>query len=136
VKKFFGLIMCLVLLGATVSPALAQRPRNRSANSCSSNYGRYERRNRNNYGYRQNRNNYGYSQSRSNYGYRQNNRSFWNKHRDKLTVAIGTGSGAVIGGLAGGKKGAIIGALLGAGGSALYTYKLRDRKKNRYYRRY
>jgi hypothetical protein len=54
-------------------------------------------------------------------------RSFWQKHRDKLTVAIGTGAGAAIGGLIGGKKGAAIGALSGAGGSALYTYKLRKR---------
>ena len=54
-------------------------------------------------------------------------RTFWQKHRDKLTLAIGTGAGAAIGGLAGGKKGAGIGALAGLGGSALYTYKLRKR---------
>jgi hypothetical protein len=54
-------------------------------------------------------------------------RTFWQKHRDKLTMAIGTGVGAAIGGLAGGKKGAGIGALAGLGGSALYTYKLRKR---------
>ena len=56
-------------------------------------------------------------------------RSFWQKHRDKLTVAIGAGSGAAIGGLIGGKKGAAIGALAGGGGSALYTYKLRNRSR-------
>jgi len=55
-------------------------------------------------------------------------RSFWQKHRDKLTMAIGTGVGAAIGGIAGGKKGAGIGALAGLGGSALYTYKLRHRR--------
>jgi hypothetical protein len=54
-------------------------------------------------------------------------RSFWSKHRDKLTMAIGTGAGAALGGLIGGKKGAGIGALAGLGGSALYTYKLRKR---------
>jgi len=54
-------------------------------------------------------------------------RTFWQKHRDKLTLAMGTGIGAAIGGLAGGKKGAGIGALAGLGGSALYTYKLRKR---------
>jgi len=65
------------------------------------------------------------------YDYNQpKGRSFWQKHRDKLTLAIGTGAGAAIGGLIGGKKGAAIGALSGAGGSALYTYKLR--KRNRY----
>ncbi len=57
-------------------------------------------------------------------------RSFWDKHRDKLTVAIGTGAGAAIGGLVGGKKGAAIGALSGAGGSALWTYKLRKRNRD------
>jgi hypothetical protein len=65
------------------------------------------------------------------YDYQQQpkGRSFWSKHRDKLTVAMGTGGGAIIGGLIGGKKGAAIGALSGAGGSALYTYKLRNRNK-------
>ena len=56
-------------------------------------------------------------------------RSFWQKHRDKLTVAAGTGGGALLGGLIGGKKGALIGALAGGGGSALYTYKLRNRSR-------
>ena len=66
--------------------------------------------------------------SRVYYDYGQRSgRSFWSKHRDKLTVGIGTGAGALIGGLAGGKKGALIGAAAGAGGSALYTYKLRKR---------
>ena len=58
---------------------------------------------------------------------RPQSRSFWSKHRDKLTMAIGTGAGAAVGGLIGGKKGAAIGALSGLGGSALYTYKLRKR---------
>jgi uncharacterized protein YcfJ len=57
-------------------------------------------------------------------------RSFWQTHRDKLTVAMGAGGGAVLGGLIGGKKGAGIGALAGGGGSALYTYKLRKRNRN------
>ncbi|MEO7970537.1 MAG: hypothetical protein ABI698_04500, partial [bacterium] len=56
-------------------------------------------------------------------------RSFWQKHRDKLTVAMGTGGGALLGGIIGGKKGAGIGALAGAGGSALYTYKIRNRNR-------
>jgi hypothetical protein len=63
------------------------------------------------------------------YGQRSG-RSFWQKHRDKLTVAMGTGGGALLGGLIGGRKGAAIGALGGAGGSALYTYKLRKRNRN------
>jgi len=56
-------------------------------------------------------------------------RSFWKKHRDKLTMA-GTGlGGAAIGGLAGGKKGALIGTAVGAGSGALYTYKIRKRRR-------
>lgn len=59
-------------------------------------------------------------------------RSFWKKHRDKLTV-VGTGlGGAAIGGLAGGKKGALIGTAVGAGSGALYTYKIRKRHRRRY----
>jgi hypothetical protein len=58
-------------------------------------------------------------------------RSFWSKHRDKLTLAMGTGGGAIVGGLIGGKKGAAIGSLAGLGGSALYTYKIRKRNRNR-----
>jgi hypothetical protein len=70
------------------------------------------------------------SSRRGYYDYqRPRSRSFWQKHRDKLTVAMGTGGGALIGGLIGGKKGAGIGALAGAGGSALYTYKLRNRSR-------
>ena len=64
------------------------------------------------------------------YDYRQpRGRTFWQKHRDKLTVAMGTGGGAMLGALIGGKRGAGIGALAGAGGSALYTYKLRNRTR-------
>ena len=68
--------------------------------------------------------------SRVYYNYEPRRRSFWDKHRDKLTVAMGTGAGAAIGGLIGGGKGAAIGALSGAGGSALWTYKLRNRNRN------
>ena len=65
--------------------------------------------------------------------YRWNqNRSFWDKHRDKLTTGIGVGGGALLGAAVGGKKGALVGALLGGGGAALYTYKLRDNRRRRY----
>lgn len=59
-------------------------------------------------------------------------RTFWQKHRDKLTVAGTTVAGAGIGGIAGGKKGALIGAGVGAGSGALYTYKIRKRHRRRY----
>jgi hypothetical protein len=47
--------------------------------------------------------------------YHRRHRSFWKKHRDKLTVAGTTLGGAAIGGLAGGKKGAAIGSAIGGG---------------------
>jgi len=65
---------------------------------------------------------------------RRRHRSFWQKHRDKLTVAAGTGVGAAIGAGVGSKKAAAIGAGVGAGSAALYTYKLR--KRHRRHRRY
>lgn len=61
-------------------------------------------------------------------------RTFWQKHRDKLTVGATTAAGAGIGAIAGGGKGAAIGAGAGAGSGALYTYKLRKRHRHR--RRY
>jgi hypothetical protein len=64
------------------------------------------------------------------YGTAPKGRSFWQKHRDKLTLAIGTGAGAGVGALIGGKKGAGIGSLVGLGSSALYTYKLRKRNRS------
>lgn len=67
--------------------------------------------------------------------YHRHRRTFWQKHRDKLTVAGSTLGGAAIGGLAAGKKGAAIGSLAGAGSGALYTYKIRKRHR-RHYRRY
>ncbi len=116
-KRLVGAIMCLVLLAGAALPAAAQTYRGRYAER-----GRYDRR-------------YDSSRRGDYNGRYRRERSFWSRHRDKLTVAAGTGAGAVIGGVAGGKKGAIIGALLGAGGSALYTYKLRDRNNRRNYRR-
>ena len=65
---------------------------------------------------------------------RRHKRSFWAKHRDKLTVAAGTAVGAGIGAGVGSKRAAAIGAGVGAGSSALYTYKLR--KRHRRHRRY
>ena len=73
---------------------------------------------------------YARSSRQAYYDYAPRQRSFWQKHRDKLTVAMGTGGGALLGGLIGGKKGAAIGALAGGGGSALYTYKIRNRHRH------
>jgi len=125
-KRMSGaLVMCLVLLAASASPAWSQTYRGGRYNgrtaTAQQQYRRYANERRANYDRR----------------YYQDGRSIWDQSRDKLTVAGGAGAGALIGGIAGGKKGAIIGALVGAGGSALYTYKLRDRdnRRSRYYRR-
>ena len=115
-KKIFVAIMCLVLVTAAAMPAWAQTSRYRNS--------RYTTQSRR------------YDNSRrAGYDRRNNDDSFLEEHRDKLTVAAGTGVGAVIGAATGGKKGAIIGALVGAGASALYTYKLRDKDDDRRWRR-
>lgn len=117
-KRLFVGIMCLMLFVGSAMPTLAQTSRNRKVV-------------RSKVVRTQQQQQYG----RRAYDRRYDNRSVWDKHRDVITVAGGTGAGAIIGGLAGGKKGAAIGALLGAGGSALYTYKVRDRDEDRRYRR-
>jgi hypothetical protein len=116
-KKGLVSIFCLLVLTFTAIPAGAQT--------------RYRRFDGRRYEQRIDDSRYRTSSGRR---YRwDRDRSFWDRHRDKLTTGIGAGAGAVIGGTAGGKKGAVIGALLGAGGAALYTYKLRDRERRRRY---
>lgn len=96
------------------------------------NNGRYRNRSYNRRGYnRSYRSQPAYYSGYNSYTY--NRPSFYRRHRNVINMAIGTGGGAVLGGLLGGRRGAGIGALLGAGGSALYTYKLRP-KQRRYYR--
>ncbi|MGQ0540564.1 MAG: hypothetical protein ACT4O9_01785 [Blastocatellia bacterium] len=67
------------------------------------------------------------------YGYYQRRPGFYRRHRNLINIGIGTGGGALLGGLVGGKRGAGWGALAGAGASTLYTYKIRP-KQRRYYR--
>ena len=63
--------------------------------------------------------------------------SYYRRHRNRINMAAGTAGGAIIGGLIGGRKGALIGAGTGLGGSALYTYKIKPKKrKYRKVRRY
>jgi hypothetical protein len=112
-KKLFTIILAVVLLSMAAMPSFAQG-RDRRVRVTPTRVSRtYNQRSYYDYGYR--------------------DRSFWDQHRDKVTVGAGAGAGALLGAVFGGTKGAVIGALAGAGGSALYTYKLRDR--NRYYRR-
>ncbi len=120
-KKLMIGLMCLVLLTAAAMPVAAHAGHHRHArrthHTHSSRYARTSSYNNSRRAY------YAYDQPRR--------RTFWQKHRDKLTTAAGAGGGALIGGIAGGHKGAAIGALAGGGGSALYTYKVR--KRNRRY---
>lgn len=60
---------------------------------------------------------------------RSNKPSFYRRHRNRVNVGAGTVGGAILGGLIGGKKGALIGGTAGAGGSALYTYKIKPKKR-------
>lgn len=62
-------------------------------------------------------------------GYTYRRPTFYQRHRNIINVGIGTGAGALIGGLAKGKRGAGYGALIGAGSGALYTYVLKPKKR-------
>lgn len=112
-KKLFALILTLTLLSVAAMPSFAQG-RDRRSNRNQAYYGGAAR------------------TARSYYDYRNRDRSFWDKHRDKLTVAGGAAGGALLGSIFGGKKAAVIGAIAGAGGGALYTYKVRNRGYRRY----
>jgi hypothetical protein len=102
-KKLLATLLPLILLAALVVPAGAQtRYRQRRDRTTQSRYYDYERR---------------------------DDRSFWDKHRDKITTAGGALGGAILGGLLGGKKGAAIGAIAGGGGAAVYTYKIRNKNR-------
>jgi outer membrane lipoprotein SlyB len=117
-KKIFGLIMTFVLLAGAALPAAAQTTRRGAYASRAAQQRAYERQR-------------AYEQRQGEY---YDDRSVFEKHRDKITVAGGTVAGAAVGAAAGGKKGAIIGALIGAGASALYTYKVRDKSDDNWRR--
>ena len=104
-KKLLATVMCLVLLSFVAVPAGAQTRNRRRSHAVTTRQYDYER--------------------------SRDDRSFWEKHRDKITTAGGALGGAILGGLIGGKKGAAIGAITGGGGAAIYTYKIRN-KDNRY----
>jgi hypothetical protein len=121
-NKVLGTVICLLALSFTAVPVSAQtRSRCTTNRSYSGRYydGRTVNVNRVS----------SYRYDRRYAGQYWENRSRWDRSRDKITTAIGAGAGAVVGGLVGGKKGAFIGALAGGGGAALYTYKLRDRRR-------
>lgn len=121
-KKGLVTILCLLVLMVTSIPASAQRTR-RSFDDRRYDGRRYEQRVTSDWRYNRR------------YRDRWDDRSFWERHRDKLTTAIGAGSGAAVGAAVGGKKGAIIGAIVGGGGAAIYTYGIRDKDDNNWRRR-
>jgi hypothetical protein len=137
-KKLIATVICLVAVASAAIPVGAQTRRrcvdNRSAQSSRYNNrsdSRYDTRYDPRYDTRYEDNVYRDNRVYRNDDYRYDDRSFWDKHRDKITTAGGAVAGAVIGGIAGGKKGALIGAIAGGGGAAVYTYKVRD-KNGRY----
>ena len=106
-KKLIAAILSLVLLGMMALPAAAQ---GRNWNCGDQGYSRDRNADRRDNYNRSNRRDYdrsriadnAYNDRRSNAYYDYNgydNRSFWDKHRDKLTTAMGAVGGAAIGGV-------------------------------------
>jgi hypothetical protein len=130
-KKFLaGLVVLFVFMVSVPLTAEAH-------NGCRKHYSSKRYKNRSNY---RNTSRYAYNNSYNRRGYSTNGYayerppSFYQRHRNLINVGVGTGAGALIGGLTKGKKGALVGSLIGAGGGALYTYVLNPKKK-RYVRR-
>ena len=120
-KKVLTSLMTITVLAAVSAPAFAQGRNFRWSNSSYSSQ-------RDSRVYYDNSQAYDNSRAYYDYGTQYRGQGVWDRHRDKLTVGAGTVGGAILGGLLGGRRGAAIGALAGAGGSALYTYKLRNRR--------
>lgn len=110
-KKSFALLVLLTIVLVLATPVSAQR--------CGV--------------LRHTHNNYAHSHRACIGDGHRHGRSFWKKHRDKLTTAAGAGAGALIGAAAGGGKGAAVGALVGGGGAAVYTYGIRKRRRGARY---
>src|SRR6266849_279379 len=135
-KKIFAFLMAMTILAVVAAPSFAQGRSCRSRNYDSRNYDsrnydsrNYDSRNYDSRNYDSRNYDPYYDNSRAYYDYGTQSRGsgVWDRHRDKLTVGAGTVGGAILGSLIGGRRGAAIGALAGAGGSALYTYKVRNR---------
>ena len=110
-KKMFAILLLVTMLSVIAAPVAAQR--------CGS--------------FRHRHNKVSHTHRSCIGDNHKHGRSFWQKHRDKLTTAAGAGTGALIGAAAGGKKGAAIGALVGGGGAAVYTYGIRKKRRGARY---
>ena len=134
-KRIFTILMAMTILAVVAAPSFAQGRGRRNSDSQSCDSRSYDSRSYDSRSYDSrsydSQSSYDNSRAYYDYGTQYSNGSVWDRHRDKLTVGAGTAGGAILGALIGGRRGAVIGALAGAGGSALYTYKLRNRG-NRY----
>jgi hypothetical protein len=137
-RKFLvGILMLMVLaivlpLSVSGQSYCRKNFRGNSARYSNAYYGNNYSRNRNRRSYRRSyRQPVYYSSNRPAYytTYSSRRPSFYRRHRNVINMAIGTGAGAVVGGLLGGRRGAGWGALTGAGASALYTYKIRPKRR-------
>jgi hypothetical protein len=130
-KRIFTILMAMTILAVLAVPSFAQGRSRRNYDSQSRNSRSYDSRSYDSRAYDSrsygSQGYYNNSSAYYDYGTPYSNGSVWDRHRDKLTVGAGTVGGAILGGLIGGRRGAVIGAVAGAGGSALYTYKLRNR---------
>ncbi len=115
-KKLFATLMCLAVLSFMAVPTSAVTRYKRYGYGSTAAAQQQQRRANN-------------TSDRVYRDYGRNNRSFWDKHRDKLTTAGGALGGAVLGGLIGGKRGAAIGAIGGGAGAGVYTYKVRNKDR-------
>jgi hypothetical protein len=123
-KKVIASLIIMSMMAIVLPISVeAQRCYKRKRTSYSRNYSRNYRRN-----YSSNYVNRSYYTQ----GYTYKRPSFYRRHRNLINMGIATGGGALLGGLLGGRRGAGLGALIGLGSGALYTYKLRP-KKRRYY---
>jgi hypothetical protein len=104
-----------IILPTTASAQRCYKPKKTNYSNYNSNYNRNNYRASNNY-------------RRYNNSYRRGN--FYQRNRNIVNIGLGTGAGAIIGGIVGGKKGAVIGGLVGGGSSAIYTYKIRKNRRN------
>ena len=120
-KKLFAFSMAVAIMAGMAVPSFAQECRRRTYRTY------YEPARSSRVYYDNSRVYYDNPQAYYDYSNRYRGRSFWDRHRDKLTLAMGTGGGAALG-LIGGRRGAAIGGLSGLAGSAVYAYRIRNRR--------